>query len=62
MQKARVKGLQVGAHVAYAVEGPKRMRVGRIVEIASLEGTLVVHRYAAQCDHRLRVTWLPLFL
>ena len=62
VQKARVKGLQAGVHIAYGVEGPKRMRVGRVTEVASMEQTLVVHRFAAHCDQRLRVTWVPLFL
>ena len=37
-QKAKVKGLQVGVYLAYAAEGPRRMRVGRRARSASRAG------------------------
>ena len=52
-QKARVKGLQVGVHIAYASEGPRRMRVGRVLELCEMERVAIAHRFAARCDQRL---------
>ena len=60
--RARLRGLEKGRHVVYAGEARRRCRVGRVIEVASAEGRLTVHRYGAAVGGRLTVQWVPLYV
>ena len=48
--------------MAYALETPsKSCTVGQVRTIRKAQGEVVVHRYKAQADGRLRVHWLPVY-
>ena len=52
--------ITAGQHVAYALEGPRRScTVGQVRTVTKAQAEVVVHRYIAQADGRLRVHWLP---
>ena len=54
--------ITAGQHVAYALEAPNRScTVGQVRTITKAQGEVVVHRYKAQADGRLRVHWLPVY-
>ncbi len=54
--------IPAGQHVAYALQGPRRSCiVGQVRTVTKAKAEVVVHRYKAQADGRLRVHCLPVY-